>query len=55
MSYHDNKESFYHGFMMGRMNGNNVYSNIETGDGRSDIIFTSKLRKKRFYLRTKSS
>ena len=39
ISYHDNKESFYHGFIMGLMNGNNIYSNIETGDGRSDIKY----------------
>ncbi|WP_084300884.1 PD-(D/E)XK nuclease domain-containing protein [Thomasclavelia saccharogumia] len=34
ISYDDNQESFYHGFMMGLMNENNIHSNIETGDGR---------------------
>lgn len=50
ISYHDNKESFYHGFMMGLMNGNNIYSNIETGDGRSDIKYLPVNKEKRGFI-----
>ncbi|MEQ3038848.1 AAA family ATPase [Thomasclavelia ramosa] len=50
ISYHDNKESFYHGFIMGLMNGNNIYSNIETGDGRSDIKYLPVNKEKRGFI-----
>lgn len=50
MSYHDNQESFYHGFMIGLMNGNNIYSNIETGDGRSDIKYLPVNKEKRGFV-----
>ena len=50
INYHDNKESFYHGFMMGLMNGNNIYSNIETGDGRSDIKYLPVNKEKRGFI-----
>lgn len=50
MSYHDNQESFYHGFMIGLMNGNNIYSNIETDDGRSDIKYLPVNKEKRGFV-----
>ena len=50
ISYYDNKESFYHGFMIGLMNGNNTYSNIETGDGRSDIKYLPLNKEKRGFI-----
>ncbi|MDY4810150.1 MAG: PD-(D/E)XK nuclease domain-containing protein [Bulleidia sp.] len=37
ISYYDNKESFYHGFLTGILHGLNVESNREAGDGRFDI------------------
>lgn len=40
ISFYDNKEAFYHGFLVGLLNGMNdyyVYSNRESGDGRYDI------------------
>ncbi|WP_285814861.1 AAA family ATPase [Thomasclavelia cocleata] len=50
ISYYDNKESFYHGFMIGLMNGNNTYSNIETGDGHSDIKYLPVNKEKRGFI-----
>lgn len=41
ISYHDNKEDFYHGVMLGLLSGFDGYkvkSNRESGDGRFDII-----------------
>ena len=41
ISYHDNDESFYHGFLLGIMNGLNYYevlSNRESGGDRPDIL-----------------
>ena len=38
ISYYDNKESFYHGFLIGLFQGYEVESNKESGDGRFDII-----------------
>ncbi len=41
ISYYDEKESFYHGFLVGLLTPNpdwNVSSNDEVGDGRADII-----------------
>ena len=38
ISYYDNKESFYHGFLVGLFQGYEVESNKESGDGRFDII-----------------
>lgn len=44
ISFYDTKESFYHGFMMGLLNGMEdyyAYSNREAGDGRYDICLKS--------------
>ena len=41
ISYHDQKEDFYHGFLIGLLSGNEIWditSNRETGLGRSDIM-----------------
>ena len=41
ISYYDEKESFYHGFMTGivsLIDGYRILSNRETGDGRADIM-----------------
>ena len=41
ISYNDNYESFYHGFLMGLLLGSNEYtikSNRENGNGRTDIV-----------------
>ncbi|MST88909.1 AAA family ATPase [Sharpea azabuensis] len=37
ISYFDNHESFYHGFLVGLLNGYEVISNREAGDGRFDL------------------
>ena len=37
VSFYDNYEAFYHGFMIGLLSGYQVYSNRESGDGRFDI------------------
>lgn len=39
MSYYDSQESFYHGFLMGLLAQESMYSNIESGDGRCDIKY----------------
>lgn len=44
ISFYDTQESFYHGFMMGLLNGMEdyyAYSNREAGDGRYDICLKS--------------
>lgn len=44
ISFYDNKESFYHGFLLGlleRMDGYVTSSNQESGDGRYDIMLKS--------------
>lgn len=44
ISFYDNKEAFYHGFLLGlleRMEGYAVSSNQESGDGRYDIMLKS--------------
>lgn len=49
ISFYDTKESFYHGFMMGLLNGMEdyyAYSNREAGDGRYDICLKSMEVKK---------
>ena len=41
ISYHDQKEDFYHGFLIGLLSGSEIWditSNRETGLGRSDIV-----------------
>ena len=48
MSYYDEKESFYHGFSFGfyssflNSNAFNIESNIESGNGRTDILLEAK-------------
>ena len=42
ISYYDNKESFYHGFLVGMLQEYEVESNKESGDGRFDIILYPK-------------
>ena len=37
ISYYDNKESFYHGFLISLFNDYSIQSNKESGDGRFDI------------------
>lgn len=37
ISYYDNQENFYHGFLVGLFSNNEVRSNKESGDGRFDI------------------
>lgn len=37
ISYYDNQESFYHGFLVGLLNDYEVISNREAGDGRFDL------------------
>ena len=37
ISYYDNQESFYHGFLVGLLNDHEVISNREAGDGRFDL------------------
>ena len=44
ISFFDTKETFYHGFIMGLLNGMNdyyAYSNRKSGDGRYDICLKS--------------
>ena len=38
VSYYDNKESFYHGFILGLLSDYEVLSNEEAGSGRLDIV-----------------
>ena len=37
ISYYDNQESFYHGFLAGLLNDNEIKSNRESGYGRFDL------------------
>ena len=37
ISYFDNQESFYHGFLIGLFSGRDIKSNKESGEGRFDI------------------
>ena len=37
ISYYDNRESFYHGFLVGLLNDHEVISNREAGEGRFDL------------------
>ena len=37
ISYYDNAESFYHGFLVGVLNGYELKSNREAGEGRFDL------------------
>lgn len=37
ISFYDNQESFYHGFLVGLLNDHEILSNRESGNGRFDI------------------
>lgn len=37
ISYYDNQESFYHGFLVGILNDYEIISNRESGNGRFDL------------------
>lgn len=50
MSYYDSQESFYHGFMIGFLSNENIYSNIENGDGRCDIKYLPVNKEKRGFI-----
>lgn len=48
ISYHDEKEQYYHGFLSGLLSGFKGYalrSNRESGDGRPDLLLTEKRRR----------
>ncbi len=56
ISYHDDYESFYHGFLMALLSACAAWSatsNAETGKGRSDIKVERKDRKKGFIVEVK--
>ncbi|MBS6180952.1 MAG: AAA family ATPase [Erysipelotrichaceae bacterium] len=59
ISFYDNAENFYHGFLAGILSQSNQYrvkSNRESGDGRSDLMVKSvSLRGKAFILELKVS
>lgn len=38
LSYFDNHENFYHGFLVGLLQGYPIKSNREAGDGRFDLV-----------------
>ena len=42
ISYFDNEESFYHGFLVGLFSGKNIKSNRESGNGRFDLCILPK-------------
>ena len=44
VSYYDNKESFYHGFMLGLLSDYEILSNEEAGNGRLDLVIKPKKR-----------
>ena len=48
ISYHDEKEQYYHGFMTGLLSGFKGYtlkSNRESGDGRTDLLLMEKRKR----------
>lgn len=48
ISYHDEKEQFYHGFLTGLLSGFKGYtlkSNLESGDGRLDLMLMERRRR----------
>ncbi len=59
ISYDDNKESFYHGFLVGMLQGvkgYSVLSNKESGEGRFDIVLKPEsIRKKVIIIECKHS
>lgn len=42
ISYYDNYENFYHGFLVGLFSNEKVESNKESGDGRFDLLILPK-------------
>lgn len=49
ISFHDEKEQYYHGFLTGLLSGFKGYSlksNRESGDGRPDLMLLEKRRRK---------
>lgn len=49
ISFHDEKEQYYHGFLTGLLSGFKGYtlkSNRESGDGRPDLVLLEKRRRK---------
>lgn len=38
LSYFDNHENFYHGFLVGLLQGYHIKSNREAGYGRFDLV-----------------
>lgn len=45
ISYHDEKESYYHGFVTGLVSGfadYEVHSNVESGEGRFDLVIKQR-------------
>ena len=42
ISYFDNQESFYHGFLVGLFSGKKIKSNRESGNGRFDLCILPK-------------
>ena len=56
ISYHDDHESFYHGFLMALLSSCETWyatSNLESGKGRSDILVERKDRKSGFIVEVK--
>ena len=48
ISYHDEKEQYYHGFLTGLLSGFKGYtlkSNRESGDGRPDLLLMEKRKR----------
>lgn len=44
ISYYDNYETFYHGFLVGLFQENKVKSNKESADGRFDVVIYRQTR-----------
>ncbi|MGM9948154.1 AAA family ATPase [Floccifex sp.] len=56
ISYYDNSESFYHGFLIGIFNNQKVKSNQESGNGRFDVcIYPNTVLDKAIVLECKHS
>lgn len=56
ISYHDDHESFYHGFLMALLSSCETWyatSNLESGKGRNDILVERKDRKSGFIVEVK--
>lgn len=56
VSFYDNYENFYHGFLVGLLSGYRIKSNHEAGNGRFDIaIFPTNILKKCIVIECKKS